>query len=173
MRLATLNRHIAAQAGPKHYCDYCDDNKGFAREDKFVDHLRGSHKFGDKVIAQIRSQTRVQPEATGRGQPTVGTTGVVLPVSTSAGFDAAAGIGQGGYSAGTSAGPAGIVDGGLDDFSMFSGAGAQPFGLVEDHPFFGASEDLTSFDFSGIDFAGVDFASFVGDLNMSGMDNSM
>ena len=54
-RLATLNSHIAAQAGPRHYCIYCDDDKAFAPEDKLIDHLRGSHKFGEQAVAQSRS----------------------------------------------------------------------------------------------------------------------
>ncbi|KAK7698644.1 hypothetical protein SLS64_012383 [Diaporthe eres] len=171
VRLATLNRHIAAQAGPKHNCIYCDGNKGFAREDKLIDHLRASHKFGDNAIAQFRSQARAQPKGNGCASPTVAATGTALPVSTAAGYDAAPGgisLGGAGYSAGPSTVPSGIFNGGITGFPMFSAADNQPFGPVEDYSWLGATEDFMDFDFTGIDFAGVDV-----DVDMSGMDGDL
>lgn len=167
VRLATLNRHIAAQAGPKHQCTYCDGNRGFAREDKLIDHLRVSHKFGENAIAQFRSQARAQPKVNGHTSSTVATPGAGLPVSTFAGCDAApGGIGaQAGYSAGPAAGPAGIFDGSLADFPMFSTAEFQPSAPVEDYSWLGAAEDFAGFDFSGIDFSSVDFADFDGNMD--------
>lgn len=173
VRLATLTRHIAAQAGPKHHCTYCDNKKGLARQDKLIDHLRASHKFGDQAIAQFRSQARAQPQVNGHASSAAATTGTALPVSTSAGFDAVPGgtVGQAGYSDGPSDGPAGIVDGGLPDFPMFSIAEIQPFGSVEDYPLYDGTKNLMDLEFSGIDFAGVDSTGVGGDLDMSGMDN--
>ncbi|KAG6358242.1 hypothetical protein INS49_014126 [Diaporthe citri] len=172
VRLATLNRHIAAQAGPKHRCIYCDGNKGFAREDKLIDHLRASHKFGDKAIAQFRSQARAEPKGNGLASSAVAATGTALPVSTAAGYDTAPGgmaLGHAGYSAGPSAVPSGVFDGGITDFPMFSAAEIRPFGSVEDYSWLGAAENFMDFDFSGINFAEVDFTSVDGDLDMSGM----
>lgn len=170
-----MNRHIVAQAGPKHYCTYCDSNKGFAREDKLIDHLRASHKFGDRAIAQFRSQARSQTNGDGHASSTVATTSAGLPVSTSAGCGFAPGgiAAQAGYSAGPAAGPAGIFDVGLVDFPMFSAAELQPFAPMEDYSWMGAAEDLAGFDFSGIDFSGVNFADFDGDMDLSGMDNNL
>lgn len=175
VRLATLNRHIAAQAGPKHHCTYCDDNKGFARQDKLIDHLRASHKFGDKAIAEFRRKARAQPQVNVNASPAAATTGTALPVSTSAGHTAVLGgtVGQAGYSAGPSVGLAGVVDGGLADFPMFNAAEIQPFGSVDDYPLFDGAEDLMDFDFSGIDFTGADFTGFNGDLDMFGMGNKV
>lgn len=180
VRLATLNRHIEAQAEPKYHCIYCDSGKGFAREDKLIDHLRASHKFGKKAIAQIRSQTRAQRKGNGRASPAVAAIGAELPISTSAGYDAAPGgaPGQAGNSAGPSTGPASVVHGGLPDFAMFSATDLQPFGSVQDYPWTGAAGDFADFDFSGLDFSGVDFsgldfADIDGDLDMSGVDGSL
>lgn len=184
-RLATLNRHIAAQAGPKHHCIYCDDNKGFAREDKLIDHLRASHKFGDKAIAQFRGQARAQRDGNEYASPAAATTGVALSVSVSAGHDGAPGgiPGQAENSAGPSAVPAGIVNGGLADFAMFSAADLQPSGSVQDYSWAGAAVDFAGVDFSGLDFSGVDFsgvdfsgldfADVDGDLDMAGMDGGL
>lgn len=184
-RLATLNRHIEAQTSPKHHCTYCDDNKGFAREDKLVDHLRASHKFGDKAIAQFRSQARSQRDGNEYASPAAATTGVALSVSVSAGHDAAPGgiLGQAENSAGPSAVPAGIVHGGLADFAMFSAADLQPLGSVQDYSWAGAAVDFAGVDFSGLDFSGVDFsgvyfsgldfADVDGDLDMAGMDGGL
>lgn len=176
VRLATLNRHIAAQAGPHYYCDYCDDNKGFAREDKLIDHLRASHRFGENAIAHFRSHARVQVQGNGHAPPTVATTGADQPVSTSAGHHAGSGavsVGQAVFSAGTSSGPSGSFDGGMNNFPVFSAAELQPFAPVEDYSWLGAAEDFTGFDFSGLDFAGVDFADFDGGMDLSGMDSHL
>lgn len=151
VRLATLNRHIAAQAGPKHHCDYCDDNKGFARSDKLIDHLRASHKFGEKAIARIRGQGGDQPGNLGLGVPMATTADLALPATTSAGHDAALDhvmIHQ----AGPSAGPADFFDGGLNNFHSLNAEEFQPFNAVMDYPwldaagaFTGVDEDLDSF----------------------------
>lgn len=171
VRLATLNRHIAAQAGLKNYCDYCDNNKGFAREDKLIDHLRASHKFGENAIAQFRSQARAQPKANGRASSTVATPGAGLPVSTSAGCGAAPdGIAaQAGYPTVPAVGPAGIFDSGLVDFPMVSVAELQASGAVDDYSWVGATEDFAGFDFSGLEFSVVDFAGFDNNMDLSGM----
>lgn len=171
-----MNRHIATQAGPKHHCTYCDGNKGFAREDKLIDHLRASHKFGDKAIAQFRSQARAQPNGNGHAFPAVATAGASLPVSTSAGYDAAPGdivLGGAGYSAGPSGDPSGVFNGSIADFPVFSAADLQPFESVEDYSWLGAAENFADFDFSGIDYADVDFAGVDGGVDMSGMDGEL
>lgn len=180
VRLAILNRHIAAKAGPKHHCTYCDDSKGFAREDKLVDHLRGSHKFGDDAIAQFRDRVRSRRDGNGQASPAAATTGTALPVSAAAGNDATPGgiSGQTGYSTGLSTAPASVVHGGVADFPMLSAAGLQPSGPVEDYSWTGAAENLAGFDFSGVDFDGFDFSAFDfadvdGDLDMSGMDGGL
>lgn len=173
--MGSLKRHITAQDGPKYYCDYCDGNKSFAREDKFIDHLRASHKFGDKAIAQFRTQARAQSKGNGNTS-TVSATGTGQPVSTSAGNDAGSGVasmGQMAYSADTSAGSSGGVDGVMNDFPMFSAAGLQPFAPVEDYSWIDAAGDFAGFDFSGLDFSGVDFAEFDGDMDLSIMDNHL
>ncbi|KAJ0116749.1 hypothetical protein J7T55_009899 [Diaporthe amygdali] len=151
VRLATLNRHIAAQAGPKHHCDYCDDNKSFARPDKLIDHLRASHKFGEKAIARIRGQGDDQPGNLGRGIPITTAADLALPATISAGNEAALGdvvMGQ----AGSSAGPAGFFDGDLNDFPSFNVEEFQPLSTSMDYPwldaageFAGVDEDLDSF----------------------------
>lgn len=163
-----MNRHIAAQSGPKHHCTYCDGNKSFAREDKLIDHLRASHKFGENAIAQFRRRTRASPQGNGNTSFKVATTGTALPGSISGGYEAALGVvvGQAGYSAG----PAGMVDGDLADFLMPSAAELQPFGFVQDYPLFDSTEDFMDFDFSGVDLAGVDPAGVNGDLYMLGME---
>lgn len=169
-RLGSLNRHIAVQAGPKHHCDYCDDNKGFARSDKLIDHLKASHNFGEKVIAQFRIQARTEPKGKGPVSSAVVTTTINLPISTSAGYNAVPGglIDQAGYSAGPSAGPASIVDGGLDGFSTSSAADVQPFVFDQDYP----AEDLAGFDFNDIDLTGFDFSGVDWDMDMTGMNNT-
>lgn len=159
VRLATLNRHITTQAGPKHHCTYCDGNKGFAREDKLIDHLRASHKFGDRAIAQFRSQARAQPEGNG-----LAATGTALPVSTLNGYGAAPGdfaLGHTGYPAGPSVVPSEVFNGGIAEFPMFSAAEIQPF------------ENFMDFDFSGLDFVELDFTGVNGDLDMSGVDGDL
>lgn len=167
-RLGSLNRHVTAKDRPKHYCDYCDSNKGFAREDKLIDHLRASHKFGEKAIAQVRSQARVQLQSNNLAPPTVATTGTGQPVSTSAGYDAGSGavsMGQVVFSAGTSAGLSGSFDAGINEFTMSSAVELQPSAPVEDYSWIGAAEDFASFDFSGLDFSHVDFADCDGTMD--------
>lgn len=150
---------------------YCDGNKGFAREDKLIDHLRASHKFGDNAIAQFRSQARAQPNDNGHATPVVATAGTALPVSTSADYGAAPGgiaLGDAGYPAGAGFGPSGISDVGITGFPMSGAADIQPFGSVEDFSWISGDEDFMEIDFSGIDFAGVDFTGVNGDIDMSG-----
>lgn len=169
-RLGSLDRHITAQDGPKYYCDYCDDSKGFARLDKLVDHLRDTHKFGDKAIALARNQARVQSDGSGHPPFRDAATGTALPVSTSVAHDAAMeGISQTGYSAGPPAGPTGSLDGGLAEFNMSSAAEFQGFGAVDDYSRIAATEDFVGFDVSGLDLSGVDLADFDMDMDISGM----
>lgn len=194
VRLATLNRHIADQAGPKHYCDYCDDNKGFTREDKLIDHLRAGHKFGEKAIVQVRSRTRAKAEANGLASSAAMTTGTALAVSTTIGHHAvpdATVAGPSGASAGLSAGSAGNFDYGSVDLSMFNAVELQPFNTGSQNSFPGAAEsfsgsnvsgvefsgddfagfDISGVDFTELDFTGVDFAHVDRDVNVSGIDN--
>lgn len=165
IRLSTLNRHIAAQAGPKHHCSYCDDNRGFAREDKLIDHLRASHKFGEKVIAQFRCQARSQSGVSGRASAAT-TADTVLPALTSTGDNAApdvtaAGLqGLPGYSAGPSTGPIGVFHDGVVDHSAYSDAGPQPFSTAGHYPLAGASGDVADSNVFGGGFHGDHFARF-------------
>ncbi|KAL1858015.1 hypothetical protein Daus18300_010127 [Diaporthe australafricana] len=157
VRLSTLNRHIAAQAGPKHHCKYCDDNRAFAREDKLVDHLRAVHKFGANAVAEIRAQGRHQPQESGRTHPTVTTVDFAVPMSTPAGHSDApdgapagqtgsnaglsAGVGltsfpmfQADFIAGPSSGLAWVPQGDLTNFPKLNAAGIQSFSAAEDYP---------------------------------------
>ncbi|KAI3401451.1 hypothetical protein diail_10885 [Diaporthe ilicicola] len=121
VRLSTLNRHIAAQTGPKHLFVYCDLNKGFAREDKLFDHLRAAHKFGESAIAQIRGKDRNPAQDGGRAPPTVTTADFAVPVSTPAGYPDGTGgvtLGQIGHTTAPSAGPAWVFDGNFTGFPM-------------------------------------------------------
>lgn len=166
VRLSTLNRHIAALAGPKHHCNYCDDNRSFAREDKLIDHLRASHKFGEKAIAQVRRQARSRSGVKGLASSTTTTPGTSLTVSTSAGHQAALDVtGAGlqdlsGYSTGPSADPIGIFHHGVVDHSGFNDAGLQPFSTAGHQPLAGASGDVAGFNVFGGGFHGDHFAHF-------------
>lgn len=165
VRLSTLNRHIAAQAGPKHHCSYCDDNRGFAREDKLIDHLRASHKFGEKAIAQFRSQARSHSGVNGLASSTTATPGSSLAVSTSAGHQAALDVTAAGlqnllgYSNGPPADPVGVFDNGIVNHSGFNYAGLQPFSTAGQDLWPGASGDR-AFNVFGGGFDGDHFSSF-------------
>lgn len=176
VRLSTLNRHIAAQAGPKHHCSYCDDNRGFMREDKLIDHLRASHKFGEKAITQFRGQARSQSGVNGLASSTATMPGTSLTVSTSTGHQAALDVaaadlqGLPGYSTGPSADPIGVFHRGVVDQFTFNDAGLQPSSTAGHHPLAGTSGDVAGINVFGGGFHGDHFTRF--DVSVPGLSSA-